>query len=105
MSDESATGAPDARQLVETMQQSMDSMVTAVRLFTEQFTRAMREFWNSPNGQYLIRVAECYRDHPDELDAMIRARELEAATPCSRFCGRCDRQARETLAQLPPQDR
>jgi hypothetical protein len=73
----------------QAMQQFAASMARDMAKFAEQLRRAMQEWVESPAGQYLLAVSRYYEKHPDELDAMIRAREAEAVRPlCSCLCQR-----------------
>lgn len=55
------------------------------------FGKAMSEFMVSPEGRYLKAVCDYYERHPEELDAMIAAREVEAARQgCHCLCPRWD---------------
>lgn len=55
------------------------------------FSEAMTRFWDSPDGRYLKAVVDYYERHPEQLDAMIAAREVEAqADTCHCLCQRWD---------------
>jgi hypothetical protein len=66
-----------------------DAWTAEMRKVTASLTAAMTEFWASPSGQYLKAVVDYYERHPEELDAMIAAREAEARRRfCDCMCGR-----------------
>ncbi len=66
-----------------------DAWTRDMRKIAESLSEAMTEFWASPSGQHLKAVVDYYDRHPEELDAMIAARQMEARRRfCDCMCGR-----------------
>lgn len=82
---------PPGRDPMQDIGEVFACFADALRPVGEALNRGMKEFFESSTGRYLLAVAKYYEEHPDELNAMIAAREAEAQSwDCHCLCQRWD---------------